>query len=419
MKFPLLPTLLFISASFLPNNSAEAADDWRQFRGPTQQGHTDSKLPTTWSETENIKWKTALPGLGWSSPVVNGDQIWMTTALEDGKSLRALCVDLPSGKLLHNVEVFRPDAPVTIHRRNSHASPTPVIEGDRLFVHFGSMGTACLSTKDGSKLWENTDLKVDFENGAGGSLVLHKDRLLIPCDGMDAQYEVALDKQTGKVLWKSERSGVEKLSKKPKDLRKSYGTPVLLEIDGKTQSLTTAAERLYALDPASGSEIWYVDYPGFSNVPLPVSDERAIYVCTGFGKPELWAIKRGDAKGDVTATHVLWKQKAGVPDQSSPVIVGERLYMVTSGGILSCIDTKDGRIVWKERVGSDFAASPIAANGYLYFFDAVGKAVVIKPGDEFQKVAVNELGDGFMASPAVVGKALIVRSKTHLYRIEE
>jgi outer membrane protein assembly factor BamB len=283
--------------------------------------------------------------------VVAGGQVWMTTALEDGKSLRALCVDLESGKLCTMLRCF---ARLRCRRSSPEfpRSPTPVLDGDRLTSTSARSARPVFRRKT-EQAWENTDLKIDHQNGPGGSPVLYKDRLLIPCDGMDFQYEVALDTKTGKVLWKTERSAVEKLRNKPDDLRKAYGTPVLLEIDGQMQSLTMAAERLYALDPNTGKELWYVDHPGFSNVPLPVSDEEAIYICTGFMKPELWAIKRGGgAKGDVTESHVLWKQKAGVPDQSSPVLVGDRIYMVTSGGIASCIDTKDGRIVGRSGSGA-------------------------------------------------------------------
>jgi outer membrane protein assembly factor BamB len=396
-----------------------ASPDWPRLFGP-EQNHSDARgVPLTWNETEHVKWKTALPGEGWSSPVVQGGRVWMTTATDGGKSLRVLCVDLAGGKLLRDVEVLRNDVVPPKHRRNSYASPTPILDGERVYVHFGAMGTVCLSTKDASTLWARRDLKIDHQNGPGGSATLWEDRLLIACDGMDVQYEVALDKLTGKTLWKTERSGISKLSARPADMRKAYGTPVVFEIDGRAQSLTTAAERLYALDPKTGRELWYVDYPGFSNVPLPVSDGKMAYVCTGFMKPEVWGIRLGGAQGDATTSHVVWKQKAGAPDQSTPVVVGNRLYMVSSGGIASCLDTADGRIVWKERIGSDFAASPLHVDGRIYFFDAQGTTTVIAPGDTFQVLAKNTLSAGSMASPAVTGKALIVRTKEALYRIEQ
>ena len=397
---------------------SHAEESWRQFRGPTAQGVSEAKgLPLRWSETENVTWKTPLPGEGWSSPVVADGRIWMTTALEEGKSLRALCVDFATGKLLLDVEVFQAEVAQPKHRRNSHASPTPVLDGDCLYVHFGWEGTACLSAKDGKKLWENRDLKVDFQNGAGGSPTLYKDKLLIACDGMDFQYEVALDKLTGKVVWKTERSAVPKLANRPKERRKAYGTPRLIAHNGQTLSVSTGAERFYAYDPETGKELWYVDHPGFSNVPVPVSDGNAVYLSTGFMKPELWAIRLGDAAGDVTGTHVLWKQSSGAPDQSSPVVVGNRLYMLNNGGIATCLDTASGKVVWKERMSSDFAASPLYADGCIYFFDCLGKCRVIEPGDVYTELATNELPDGFMASPAVVGDSLILRTKTSLYRI--
>ncbi|MDB6171977.1 MAG: Pyrrolo-quinoline quinone repeat-containing protein [Chthoniobacteraceae bacterium] len=413
-RLPIALTLLILSATLL-----RAGDSWTQFRGPTAQGYSDAKgLPRHWSETENVKWKTALPGEGWSSPVVANGQIWMTTALEEGKSLRALCVDFATGKLVHDIEVFKNESVPPKHRRNSYASPTPVIDGDRVYLHFGSLGTACLSTKDGSKIWENRELKVDFQNGAGGSPVLFKDKLLIACDGMDCQFEAALDTATGKIAWKTERSAIPKLQKRPEDMRKAYGTPFITTIDGQPQSITTAAERLYAYDPATGKELWFVDYPGFSNVPLPVTDGKVMVIPTGFMKPEMWGIKVGGAKGDATSTHILWKQVAGAPAQASPVLVDGRLYMVNDSGILSCLNAMTGAIVWKERVGSDFAASLTYADGVIYLFDCMGKSLVIEPGDTFKTVASNQLADGFMASPAVVGKSLILRTKKNLYRIE-
>jgi hypothetical protein len=413
----LFPPFAAVLTVFLPA-AASASDSWPQFRGLTA-GHTEIKdLPLTWSETQNVKWKTTLPGEGWSSPVVAGKQVWMTTALNDGQSLHALCCDLETGKLLMDVEVFQNAVVPPKHKRNSYASPSPIIDGDRVYVHFGAMGTACLSTKDGRKLWENREFVVDHQNGPGGSPALFQDKLLLAFDGMDQQYEVALNKMTGQMVWKTERSGITKLLAKPADMRKAYPTPVVFQIDGHAQSLSTGAERLYAYDPATGRELWSVDYPGFSNVPLPITDGKMLYVCTGFMKPEIWGIRAGGAHGDATASHVVWRQKTGAPDQSTPVVVGARLYMVTSGGIVSCLNTATGEVVWKERIGSDFAASPLAADGRIYFCDARGKTMVIAPGDSLQVLAQNELADGCMASPAAVGKALILRTKTSLYRIE-
>ena len=393
--------------------------DWPQFRGP-DQGRSDAKgLPLKWSETEHIKWKTPLPGQGWSSPVVAGDRVWMTAATDEGKSLRALCCDLRTGRLLLDVEVFRNEVVPPKHPRNSYASPTPTIDGERIFVDFGEMGIACLATKDGHKLWENREMKVDHQNGPGGSAVLFKGRLLVACDGADQQYGAALDAKTGRIVWKMGRSGLANLSGQPADHYKAYGTPIVFQIDGRPQSLTCGADRLYSYDPENGQEIWCLDYKGFSNVPVPIFDGKQIYVSSGFNKPEMIAIKAAGLQGNVTATHVVWRQKTGAPDQSTPVVVGERLYMVSSGGIPSCLNTATGDIIWKERLGPDYAASPIFADGRLYFFDTFDKCKVVALSDTFNVLAKNELADGCFATPAIAGKALIVRTKTALYQIEE
>ncbi|MEQ1859911.1 MAG: PQQ-binding-like beta-propeller repeat protein [Chthoniobacteraceae bacterium] len=408
---PLLACSILTLASF-------AGDSWPQFRGPLQNGVSDAKaLPLEWSEQKNVKWKTEIPGEGWSSPIVGNGQIWLTTALSEGRSLRAICVDPANGKILRDIEVFKNENPPAKHKRNSYASPTGIIDGDRVFVHFGPMGTACLDAKTGSVRWENRELIYDPQNGPGGSLAMWKDKLLIACDGMDAQFEAVLDKATGKLVRKTPRDAPELLPLRD-EMRKAYGTPVVMQIDGRAQSLTTASNRLYATDPETGAELWHVKYPlGFSNVPLPVSDGRMMVVSTGFMKPVLLGIKVGGAKADATATHVQWRQIKGAPDQCSPIIVGDRVYATTSGGILSCLNLQTGDIVWQERIGSDFAASPIFAAGRLYLFAAAGPCTVIKPGDSFQKLAENTLDAGCMASPAVVSDALIVRTKTHLYRI--
>jgi outer membrane protein assembly factor BamB len=411
----LLFLLIVLSASV-----GRGAEEWPQFRGPSQHGYSDAKgVALKWSEKENVKWKVAIPGEGWSSPIVAGGRIWLTTAVDGGKSLRAIAVDFATGKLLHDIEVFRNDPPPPIHKRNSYASPTGLVEGEAVFVHFGPMGTARLDAKSGSIRWENRDLAYDPQNGPGGSLASWKDKLLIPCDGTDFQYEVALDKETGKVVWKTDRSAIPELMNLPADMRKAYGTPVLASIDGRVQSLTTASNRLYALDPETGRELWHFDYPrGFSNVPLPAISGDVMVISSGFMKPSLIGVKLGGAKGNATQSHLLWKQNAGAPDQCSPIIVKDRVYVTTSGGILSCLDLRTGNIVWKERIGSDFASSPIYVDGRIYFFAAAGPCTVIEPGDTFKKVAENTLDEGCMASPAVVGRSLLVRTKSHLYRIE-
>ncbi len=415
-------TLIFSAVFLALARSSPAADEWPRFLGPGGNNVSAAAgLPLEWEEKkqQGIKWKTVLPGEGWSSPVVGGGRIYCTTALDEGKSLHALCVDFASGKIVWDAEVFKNEAVPPKHQRNSYASPTPLLEGGRLYVTFGTMGTACLSTKDGSKLWENRELKWDHQNGPGGSVAGLGDLLQIPCDGADVQFEAALSKKDGRIAWKSERSAKPDLAQKPKDMHKAYGTPVFLPVDGRTVSFTLAAQRLYALDPATGKELWFVRTPGFSNVPLPVTDGQRLFITTGFPKVETWAIKLAPASGDATETHVQWKQIKGAPTESTPVVVGNRLFMVNNAGVATCLNSADGSVVWQERLGPDFAASPLAAGGRVYFFDTWNRAYVIEAADTFKLLATNRLESGCMASPAVVGNALIVRTKTHLYRIEK
>ncbi|MCY3018406.1 MAG: PQQ-binding-like beta-propeller repeat protein [Planctomycetota bacterium] len=396
--------------------AARAADEWPQFRGPTGQGHSDAKgVPLTWSEKENVKWKTPIPGEGWSSPVISGGQVWMTTAPPDGKSRHAIGVDLESGKILHDVEVFQVEAPQKKNAVNSHASPSPVIEGNRLYVHFGSDGTACLDTQTAKVLWQVRTFKLDHMEGAGGSPMLYKDKLIFCCDGTDVQYLVALKKETGELAWKTDRS--HKITNPP-PMRKAFSTPLVIQLDGQDQLIAPGAEYLYAYEPDTGKELWFVHYPGFSNVPRPVHGCGLLFVGTGFMRPEVWAVKPG-GQGDMTATNVVWKMKTQGPLVPTPVLVGERLYVVSDTGSLACLEARTGKEIWRQNLGGEFSASPLCVDGRIYYFDRAGLCTVIEPGDTFKVLAKNTLESGCMASAAVAGKALIVRTKKALYRLEQ
>jgi len=411
-RSPLLSALLLV----LFNLPAGAADEWPQFRGPNGQGHAVSDgLPLTWSETENVKWKCAIAGEGWSSPVVSGNQVWMTTATEEGKSLRVVSVDLASGKLLADAEIFHVEKPATKNALNSYASPTPVIEGGRLYVNFGRDGTACLDAGSGAVLWKREDITLDHGVGAGSSLAIYKDKLLVPCDGMDVQYLLALDKQTGKTLWKTERSYQ---FTKPADMRKAFSTPLAITVNGADQIVIPTAEHVYAYQPETGKEIWSAQYLGFSMAPRPVYGNGLVYICTAYGGNAVLAI-RPDGTGDVTATHVAWKTTKQTPTQSSPVLVGNRLYMVSDSGAVSCLNAVTGADVWRQSIGGKFSASLLAAPGRIYFFDRDGTTTVVAAADTFKILAQNKLESGCMASAAVAGNALLLRTKTHLYRLEK
>jgi outer membrane protein assembly factor BamB len=395
---------------------ARGGEDWPQFRGPDGQGHSDSTgVPLAWSETDHVVWKAEIPGQGWSSPVVLGTQVWMTTASENGCSLRAICVDRASGRLVHDGEVFHRDHPIEKHATNSYASPTPILDGPRVYVHFGTMGTACLDTKSGQIAWQTQELQWDHQVGPGGSPALFEDLLLFNCDGTDVQYAAALNKHTGAVAWKTNRSGV--IDKDP-DRKKAFATPLLISNGQRKLAIMTAAEWVYAYDPRTGQEIWNVKHPGFSVAPRPVFGHGLVYVCTGYMLPELFAI-RPDGAGDLSESNVAWKTNKGVPAKPSPLLVGGELYLLSDAGVVTCYDAKTGKQHWRQRLGGDFSASPIAVDGRIYCCAEDGRTIVFAPETKYRELAVNQLSGRFMASPAVAGRSLFLRTDTHLYRIEE
>ncbi|MEK6300814.1 MAG: PQQ-binding-like beta-propeller repeat protein [Acidobacteriota bacterium] len=382
------------------------AEDWPEFRGPTGQGVSAERgLPLNWSETKNVRWKIAIPGRGWSSPAIQGDRIWLTTATDEGKSLRAIAVDRNTGAILQNLEVFRLKNPGQVNGKNSHASPTPLLEGDRVYLHFGANGTACI-TQAGEIVWK-TRLEYDNgQHGPGGSPALYEDLLIISCDGQNVQYVAALDKLTGKVRWKKFREGSH-----------AYTTPLVVRLASGDQVISPGAFRAIAYEPRTGKEIWQVKYgDGFSNVPRPVYGNGLVFVCTGFQQPSLLAV-RVEGRGDVTKKQVAWSLTRGAPLTPSPLLIGEELYVITDNGIATCVDAATGKEHWRARVGGNHSASPIYADGRIYFLSEEGESIVIAPGKELKVLAKNELDGETLASMAVSGGSIFVRSRTHLYRL--
>jgi len=405
-------------ATALLTSSAQADANWPSFLGPNEPGHAQGKnIPTEFAEGKDVRWKVAVPGEGWSSPVVLDQQIWMATATDEGKSLRAICVERETGKLLHNIELFHVPSPAPIHALNSHASPTPILEDGRAYFAFGMYGAACVDTKSGKVLWRNSVLPHDHGgNGPGSSPILYQNLFILNCDGTELRYVVALDKDTGKQVWKTDRSN--DMSKSNPQMRKAYATPTIITVNGQDQLVSPGGFRLSTYDPLTGKELWWVDIPGFSNVQPPVYQNGLIYLSTGFNKAQLWAIKPG-GKGDVTDTHVAWKYLKGVPNKPTPLIIGKELFMISDNGIMTCLDAMNGEEIWSERVGGAYSASPLYVDGRIYLFSHTGEITVLKPGRKYEVLAKSTLGDGFMASPTVVDDALILRSKTHLYRIQK
>jgi WD40 repeat protein len=392
-----------------------AADDWNQFRGPTADGRAGSPaLPRSWSETENVRWKTPIPGKAWASPVAADGRIWLANATEDGTRLSALCVDAETGRVLHDLTLFEIAEPAFCHPYNSPASPTPVISGGRVFVHFGSAGTACLDAASGEIIWKRQDLPCDHHRGPGSSPIPWRDRLFLNFDGVDQQYVVALDQTTGKTLWKTDRDI--DYGSDDGDMKKAYGTPAVIEHDGRPMLVSPAAVATVAYDPATGAELWKVYHGGYNSAARPLAAGGLVIVTTS-GGDNVVAIRPGGS-GDVTKTHVAWKFKKSAPTRPSQAVVGDHLYLVSDTGVFSCVELATGRIAWQERRSGRHSASPVESGGLLWWCDEDGTTVVTKATPErFELLAENKLDAGCMASPAVVGDDLVIRTKTHLYRI--
>ena len=391
--------------------SVLAVEDWPQFRGPTGQGHSSERgVPTRWSETQNVQWKVPVPGRGWSSPVVVDGRVWLTTATATGReaSLRLLSFDAASGRQTSDVEVFHLRSSALLNPKNSHASPTPIVEGDRVYVHFGAEGTAAVSTA-GEIIWK-ARLQYDSQHGNGGSPVLYGDLLIVNCDGFDQAFVVALDKRTGKTRWRTLR---------PEPWSQAYSTPLVIRVGDRDLVVSVGAFHAAAYDPQNGKEAWRVDYPdGFSNVPRPVYGAGLVFIVTGFQQPSILAV-RPDGNGNVTRSHIAWTLSRAAPLTPSPLVVGDDLYVVTDAGIASNVDARTGAIRWQHRLGSAVSASPVLVDGRIYFLDEEGKTTVITPGPTYQPVAVNAVDGSTLASMAVASQSFFIRTATHLYRISQ
>lgn len=397
-----------------------SATDWPEFRGADAQGHSAAtNLPLTWSRTSHIAWIAPVAGIGWSSPVVIGNRIFLTSAVSlSGKeeptadrSLRVMSLDATNGKPVWDVELFQAKAPKA-HRKNSHASPTPIFEDGKLYVHFGHLGTACLDAATGKSLWSTQEFAYSPVHGNGSSPVLFEDLLIFNADAETEPKVIALDKTTGKMRWTFARQSGAKN-------KFSFCTPLLIEVNGQKQLITPGSGVVNALDPKTGTEIWHCDYDqGYSIVPRPVYAHGMIYISTGYNKPVVLAIKV-DGKGDVTATHLAWTIDKAAPHNPSMAVIGDELYFVADNGILTCADAKTGAVHYSERCTGPISASLLVADGKLYLQDEKGLGVVVKPGKKFEILAQNDLAERSLASYAIIGSDLLIRTEGNLYRIKK
>ena len=396
----------------------EANEQWSQFRGHYGNGIIKStSAPINWSENTNIDWKTPIHDRGWSSPVIWNDQIWMTTATKDGNKMYAICVNKLSGKIEHDIHVFDVKSPQAITNENTYASPTPVVEEGRVYVHFGTYGTACISTKDGQILWKRRDLNCDHEIGAGpaSSPFIYNNFLIFNVDGRDVQYVIALNKETGETAWKTNRSV--NFSDVQVNQRKAYGTPFIIPRGNTNQMVSIGAKGVYSYDPENGKELWKAEHRGWSIAPRPVYGEGLVFTMIDRDRPEMWAINPSGS-GDITGTHVEWKETKRMPPRASPIIIKGLLFVVDRNGYISCIEAKTGKSIWQKRMKGRFSASPILANNLIYFFNEDTVCTIIKPTRQLEIVAENQLSDDkLMATPAFDENSIYIRTEKNLTRI--
>jgi outer membrane protein assembly factor BamB len=381
-----------------------SSPDWPQFRGPRADGHAEGPIPAVeWSETKNVTWRVAVPGLGWSSPVVIGDRVYLTTAVPEGEglSLRALAIDTGSGMTVWDREVRRIEKRPKIHGKNSHASPTPIVRDGAVYVHFGPLGMARLDARDGRIVWLCEELTYAPVHGSGGSPVLIEGMLVVTCDGANEPFVAAVDAATGRVKWRSPRSVKARNSF-------SFATPAVTESDGKPLVVAPGSDHCAAYDAGTGEERWKVRAAGWSVVPQPVIGHGLVIYNHDYDRPELLAVRLGGT-GDLTDTHVAWRLSRAAPSTPSPVLVGDDLYFVSDKGIASAVDAKTGAVHWTERIGGNHSASPI--------LDEVGRATWVRAGRTFERLETNELPGRTLATPAFAGGAMYLRTDESLYKI--
>ncbi len=438
--------LVLLCGASMMTSFGGAADtgsaSWPQFRGPSGDGiAADENPPIEFGEDLNVKWKTDVVGKGWSSPVIADGVVWLTTAIErvpteqerlellrktenDEKKFKSLAIaaaidlkllalDFETGSLLDSIDLSVVRQPDAIHATNSYASPTPVIDGDHLYCHFGTYGTFCLNRQTKEIVWSRV-MPLKHAVGPGSSPLIQDDKLIVIQDGMEQQYVIALDKKTGEQIWKTDRPPMRATNG---DQKKSYCTPVAVtDSTGRRQLICLASQWMVGLDPDSGEELWRVDHgDGFSVVPRPVMHGDHVVFATGFGKPELWAVDI-TGTGDVTDTHVRWTFAKGMPQKPSPLIVDGLVYVVMDSGVATCLRASDGEEVWKERFGGTFSASPLYAGGVIYFANHDGEIFIVKPGETFELVRTNRLDGQIMASPATLDDSLLIRTDKAVYR---
>jgi outer membrane protein assembly factor BamB len=420
-----LPVIILFAGSTLISCSKklENLDNWTHFRGSDLSGIARVEhVPVTWDEETNIIWKTAVHGKGWSSPVVFGDQVWVTTATIDGKELSAVCLDFNSGEIVYDIKVFSSESTIRKHNINSFSSPTPAIEDGFVYVHYGSLGTACINTSNGNVKWTRTDLECDHVQGPGSSAFLYRNLLILHYEGVDLRFIVNLDKNTGETVWETHRQE-EPYKSIPRIGTKAYVTPLLVNVNGRDLLISNGSAIINAYDPLSGEEVWSIVRGAESTVSMPFQENGIVYFETGFMVDEdknrfseLMAVNP-DGSGEISATNVLWTAPVSPLPLATPVIKDGLIYTVDANRVMKCFDASNGEEVWSHRLKSQFNSSPVYVNGHIYFSSTRGETIVIEAGRKLNIIAENKLDGEIWATPAVLRNSILMRTDSHLYKI--
>ncbi len=416
-------TTLFTCLLFLSGLWSQEAGSWTHFRGSELNGISMEKgFPSTWNDSLNIAWKVQEDGKGWSSPLVYGNQVWFTTANRENREMRAICVDLKTGKRLHDRPIFQPEKLFRIHAVNSYATPTGAIEEGYVYLHFGRYGTTCLNSATGETIWERIDLQCEHIQGPGSSLMLYKDKLIVHMEGTDIQHILALDKRSGETLWIAERSKEIYDSMAPIG-KKAFVTPIIVNVKGLDLLISNGSRTCMAIDPETGKEVWQVNQGDDSTISMPVEGDGLVYFYTSFitgedGKKyaELFAVDP-EGSGDIGNTHIRWRMKAPILQLSTPVYVDGLLYTVDAKGVFFCLDAISGEVLWSEKLKGKFHSSPIYADGLLYISSTKGETFVYRAGSEPELLARNKLEGEIWATPAFTGGAILMRTSEYLFKI--
>jgi len=392
------------------------ADNWTQFRGPAGQGKSsETNLPVSWTMSENMLWKTPISGSGWSSPIVYDGWIFLTSAEDDGKSCRVICVNRTDGTIAWNKEVHR-QLTGRMREQNSYATPTPVTDGRQVYAVFFD-GTAVALDFSGNLVWKNSDYKFYSLHGLGASPILAHGQLIMPFDGSSRDEErigwktpwreaaiLAWDTATGMVKWTGRRG----------ESRVGHVTPIL--VDGENQLVSAGGDRVQGFDVRTGQQIWSIYSQGEGVTPSPAIGDGMIFTSSGFEEPTIRAIRMG-GRGDITKSHIAWEQKKGVPVLASPLLVAPYLYTISRDNILFCIEEATGELVWQERLRGVHSASPVYADGRIYVLSEEGVTLVLRPGNKYDEIARNAVEGVCKASMVVSQGHFYIRSSTYLYSI--